>query len=142
DLETDFYTIGNNPDGVNISDCVGSTHPESLQALVLEREADVGLAFDGDGDRLIAVDELGNIIDGDQIMYICAKHLKERGMLRGNTVVATVMSNLGLLKALKAIDIDVEKVGVGDRHVLARMRDTEFNFGGEQSGHIIFHDHI
>lgn len=142
DLETDFYTIGNNPDGVNINDGVGSTHPETLQALVVEKNADIGLAFDGDGDRLIAVDELGNIVDGDQIMYICAKYLQAKGVLRGSTVVATVMSNLGFIKALAALDIEVEKVGVGDRYVLEKMRTTDFNFGGEQSGHIIFHDYI
>lgn len=141
DLEAEFETIGNNPDGKNINDGVGSTHPKKLQELVVEKKADIGLAFDGDGDRLIAVDEEGNIVDGDQIMYICAKYLKENGKLNGNTVVATVMSNLGFLKGLEALDIQVEQVGVGDRHVLERMRETEFNFGGEQSGHIIFHDY-
>jgi len=141
DLEAEFDTIGNNPDGKNINDGVGSTYPEKLQELVVEKNAHIGLAFDGDGDRLIAVDENGQVIDGDQIMYICAKYLKEKGSLRGNTVVTTVMSNLGLLKALEEIDIEVEKVGVGDRHILEKMRDTEFNFGGEQSGHIIFHDY-
>lgn len=141
DLEAEFDTIGNNPDGKNINDGVGSTYPEKLQELVVEKKADIGLAFDGDGDRLIAVDENGQVVDGDQIMYICAKHLQEKGALRGNTVVATVMSNLGFLKALGALDIQVEKVGVGDRHVLEKIREADYNFGGEQSGHVIFHDY-
>lgn len=142
DLETNFYTIGNNPDGININDGCGSTHPEKLQEEVLERKADIGLAFDGDGDRLIAVDEKGQIVDGDQIMYIITKYLYENGKLNDNTVVATVMSNLGFHKAMKELGIHVEKVGVGDRYVLEKMREEGYNFGGEQSGHIIFHDYI
>lgn len=113
DLEADVFSIGSTPNGLNINDGVGSTHPESLQAFVLEKEADVGLAFDGDGDRLIAVDEKGNLVDGDQIMYICAKFLKERGMLPHNTVVSTVMSNIGFYKALEANEISSKKTPSG-----------------------------
>lgn len=142
DLEANFFAIGNNPDGININDGYGSTHPEKLQEEVVEKKADVGLAFDGDGDRLIAVDERGQLVDGDKIMYIIAKYLHENGKLNGDTVVATVMSNLGFHKAMEQLDINVEKVGVGDRYVLEKMRETDYNFGGEQSGHIIFHDYI
>ena len=141
DLEAEIYTIGNNPDGVNINDGVGSNHPESLQAMVQEKELDIGLAFDGDGDRLIAVDEKGNIIDGDQIMYICASHLHERNQLHKDTIVTTVMSNLGLRKALDQKGIHVVAADVGDRYVMEKMREGEYVFGGEQSGHIIFLNH-
>ncbi|SFE83951.1 phosphoglucosamine mutase [Alteribacillus iranensis] len=142
DLEADISTIGNNPDGININDGVGSTHPETLASYVKENKADVGLAFDGDADRLIAVDEKGQIIDGDKIMYICAKHLKEEGLLAHNTVVTTVMSNLGLYKALEQIGIDTKKTAVGDRYVMEEMRKGGYSLGGEQSGHIIFLDHV
>ena len=107
DLETDFLTMGDRPDGLNINDKVGSTHPEALQAMVLEKEADVGLAFDGDGDRVIAVDEQGQIVDGDAIMFILAKYLKEHGRLNEDTVVSTVMSNIGFHKALEAEDLSL-----------------------------------
>lgn len=142
DLEADISTIGNSPDGLNINDSVGSTHPETLSAFVTEVNADVGLAFDGDGDRLIAVDENGNIVDGDKIMFICAKYLKENGMLSNNTVVSTVMSNLGFYKALEAHSIKSVKTAVGDRYVMEEMRKSGYNLGGEQSGHIIFLDYI
>ncbi len=138
DLDAEIYTIGNNPNGMNINDGYGSNHPENLQALVQEKGLDIGLAFDGDGDRLIAIDEEGNIVDGDQIMYICASHLKSRNQLHKDTVVSTVMSNLGFHKALEKQEINVVAADVGDRYVLEKMREGEFNFGGEQSGHVIF----
>ncbi|WP_099156740.1 phosphoglucosamine mutase [Virgibacillus ndiopensis] len=141
DLEADIYTIGSSPDGLNINDGVGSTHPETLQAFVVEKDADIGLAFDGDGDRLIAVDEKGNIVDGDQIMYICAKYMNEKGFLRHNTVVSTVMSNIGFYKALEANGMRSDKTAVGDRYVMEEMRNGGYNLGGEQSGHIIFLDY-
>ncbi|GEK60306.1 phosphoglucosamine mutase [Marinococcus halophilus] len=140
DLEADISTIGNNPDGININEGVGSTHPEALAAFVVEKGADLGLAFDGDADRLIAVDENGNIVDGDQIMYICGKHLKQELMLNKNTVVTTIMSNIGLHKALKEIDVETVQTKVGDRHVMEEMRANGYSLGGEQSGHLIFLD--
>ncbi|WP_182201315.1 phosphoglucosamine mutase [Paraliobacillus salinarum] len=142
DLEADLSTIGSSPDGLNINDGVGSTHPETLQAFVLDKEADVGLAFDGDGDRIIAVDELGNIVDGDQIMYICAKYLNSKGLLNHSTVVSTVMSNIGFYKAIEAEGMKSDKTAVGDRYVMEEMRKGGYNLGGEQSGHIIFLDYI
>lgn len=141
-LEADIYTIGNSPNGTNINDGFGSTHPEQLQKIVVEKGLDVGLAFDGDGDRLIAVDEKGNIVDGDKIMYICATYLHERNMLPKQTVVATVMSNLGFYKALENKGIDVVTTKVGDRYVLEKMLEGNYALGGEQSGHIIFLDHL
>lgn len=141
DLETDFYTMGTSPDGININDGVGSTHPEKLAAFVLEKGADVGLAFDGDGDRVIAVDELGQIVDGDKIMYICGKYLKEKGRLKQDTIVATVMSNLGFHKAVEAAGMTALETQVGDRYVVEEMRTNGYNFGGEQSGHVVFLDH-
>ncbi|GGI18232.1 phosphoglucosamine mutase [Gottfriedia solisilvae] len=142
DLEADIVTMGTNPNGFNINDGVGSTHPEALAALVKEKGADVGLSFDGDGDRLIAIDENGDIVDGDQIMYICAKHLNEKGRLKQNTVVSTVMSNLGFYKAVETNGMKSAVTGVGDRYVMEEMRKNGFNLGGEQSGHIIFLDYI
>lgn len=141
DLDADIKTIGTNPNGLNINDGVGSTHPESLIELVKEEKADIGLAFDGDGDRLIAVDENGNLVDGDKIMFICAKFLKEQGMLKNDTVVSTVMSNLGFYRALEENDIQSKQSAVGDRYVMELMREGGFNLGGEQSGHIIFLDY-
>lgn len=141
DLDADIKTIGTNPNGLNINDGVGSTHPESLIELVKEEKADIGLAFDGDGDRLIAVDENGNLVDGDKIMFICAKFLKEQGMLKNDTVVSTVMSNLGFYRALEENDIQSKQSAVGDRYVMEMMREGGFNLGGEQSGHIIFLDY-
>lgn len=142
DLEADIFSIGSSPDGLNINDGVGSTHPETLQAFVLEKGADIGLAFDGDGDRLIAVDEKGNIVNGDQIMYICAKFMNEKGQLNKNTVVSTVMSNIGFYKAVEENGMRSDKTAVGDRYVMEEMRKGGYNLGGEQSGHIIFLDHI
>lgn len=141
DLEAEIYTIGNNPNGTNINDGVGSNHPENLQAMVKEKELDIGLAFDGDGDRLIAIDEQGNVVDGDQIMYICATYLEEKNQLKNDTVVTTVMSNLGFHKALEKKGINVVATDVGDRYVLEQLREGDYNFGGEQSGHIIFLNH-
>jgi phosphoglucosamine mutase len=141
DLEADIFTIGTSPNGTNINDGVGSTHPEALQELVKNEGANVGLAFDGDGDRLIAVDENGEIVDGDEIMFICAKYLNNESMLKKNTLVTTVMSNLGLYKALEAAGIHTKQTAVGDRYVMSEMREGGYSVGGEQSGHIIFLDH-
>lgn len=140
DLETEFYLMGNKPDGININENVGSTHPEQLQQFVLETGADVGLAFDGDGDRLIAVDELGRIVDGDKIMFICGKYLNEQGLLKQNTIVSTVMSNLGFHKAIEKAHLNTVLTAVGDRYVVEEMRQNHYNLGGEQSGHIVFLD--
>jgi len=141
DLEADIDSIGSSPNGLNINDGVGSTHPETLQAFVIEKGADIGLAFDGDGDRLIAVDEKGNIVNGDQIMFVCAKYMNDKGFLSHQTVVSTVMSNLGFHKALKDHHIHCEEVSVGDRYVMQAMRAGGYKLGGEQSGHIIFLDY-
>lgn len=138
DLDTDFYTMGDRPNGLNINDQVGSTHPEALQKHVKENEFDIGLAFDGDGDRIIAVDENGNLVDGDKIMFICGKHLKEKGRLHDNTIVSTVMSNLGFHLALEENEMVALKTKVGDRYVVEEMRKGDYTLGGEQSGHIVF----
>ena len=139
-LGADVTVIGGEPDGININDHIGSTHPEQLQKKVVEVGADVGLAFDGDADRLIAVDEKGNIVDGDKTMCICADYLKAQGKLKENLVTCTVMSNLGFHKYLESKDIDIEVTTVGDRYVLESMQKTGSIIGGEQSGHIIFLD--
>ncbi|KIL51789.1 phosphoglucosamine mutase [Jeotgalibacillus soli] len=141
DLDADLSTMGASPNGLNINEGVGSTHPEALAAFVKEKGADVGLAFDGDGDRIIAVDENGTIVDGDQIMYICAKHLKSEGRLKQNTLVSTVMSNLGFYKALEKEGILSIQTAVGDRYVVEAMKESNYTLGGEQSGHIIFLDY-
>lgn len=141
DLDADISTMGSAPNGLNINEGVGSTHPEALAAFLKEKGADVGLAFDGDGDRLIAIDENGEIVDGDQIMYICGKYMKEQGRLKHSTVVSTVMSNLGFYKALEAHDIKSVQTAVGDRYVVEEMKKGGYNLGGEQSGHIIFLDY-
>ncbi len=133
--------IGADPDGMNINDGVGSTHIDNLAAAVLEAGADVGIAHDGDADRCLAVDAAGNAIDGDQIMAILALSLQERGLLASDTLVATVMSNLGLKRAMADAGITVLETGVGDRYVLEKMTEGGFSLGGEQSGHIIFSDH-
>ena len=132
------YVINDQPDGVNINTDCGSTHIEGLQLYVREHHLDVGFAFDGDADRCLAVDERGQVLNGDKIMYICAKHFKERGQLPGDTVVTTVMSNFGLYKALDKAGIRYEKTAVGDRYVYENMKENDFMIGGEQSGHIIF----
>lgn len=141
DLEAEIVSMGSSPNGLNINDGVGSTHPEALQVFVTEKGADIGLAFDGDGDRLIAVDEKGNTVDGDQIMFICAKYMNERGLLNKHTVVSTVMSNLGFYKALENHGMFSDKTDVGDRNVTIELRNGGYNLGGEQSGHIVFLDY-
>ena len=132
------YVINDKPDGLNVNLGCGSTHIEGLQKYVAENRLDVGFAFDGDADRCLAVDERGNVVNGDHIMYICAKYLKERGQLPSNTVVTTVMSNFGLYKALDRLGIGYEKTKVGDRYVYENMKEFDHQIGGEQSGHIIF----
>jgi phosphoglucosamine mutase len=129
------------PDGLNINLECGSLHPEVIQKAVLEHRADVGIALDGDGDRVVMVDENAQIVDGDTILAICARDLKMRGELRNNRVVATVMTNCGFVKALEDMGIEVARSQVGDRYVLQEMLKTESNLGGEQSGHLIFLDH-
>ncbi len=133
--------IHSEPNGVNINTKCGSTHPESLQELMKSGIFDLGLAFDGDADRLIAVDPQGNLINGDYILYICGKYLKENGMLHGNTVVSTVMANLGFFKAMEQLDIASESTQVGDKYVYECMVKNDYMLGGEQSGHIIFKEH-
>lgn len=134
---TTFIT-GAEPDGTNINRGVGSTHIENLQKFVVEKGLDIGFAYDGDADRCLCVDEKGNLVDGDQIIYLYARYMKERGKLLGNTVVTTVMSNFGLYKALDEIGVKYEKTKVGDKYVYERMSEGGFALGGEQSGHIIF----
>ncbi|HGC6443976.1 TPA: phosphoglucosamine mutase [Streptococcus agalactiae] len=141
DLNADISVIGDQPDGLNINDGVGSTHPEQLQSLVRENGSDIGLAFDGDSDRLIAVDENGEIVDGDKIMFIIGKYLSDKGQLAQNTIVTTVMSNLGFHKALDREGIHKAITAVGDRYVVEEMRKSGYNLGGEQSGHVIIMDY-
>ena len=141
DLGAQLTVIGENPDGLNINDGVGSTHPELLQEKVKEVGAAIGLAFDGDSDRLIAVDENGEIVDGDKIMYIIGSYLSSKGLLEKNTIVTTVMSNLGFHKALDAKGIQKEITAVGDRYVVEEMRKSGYNLGGEQSGHVVIMDY-
>ncbi|MBQ2576946.1 MAG: phosphoglucosamine mutase [Lachnospiraceae bacterium] len=135
------YVIGNEPDGLNINKDCGSTHIENLQKLVKEKELDAGFAFDGDADRCIAVDDNGNVIDGDYILYICGTYLKRHGRLDGNHVVATVMSNLGFFKALEQQGVEYDVTTVGDKYVNEDMVEHGYVLGGEQSGHIIFSKH-
>ena len=132
------YVIGNEPDGTNINKNCGSTHVEKLQQLVREEHLDVGFAFDGDADRCMCVDENGNVINGDLIIYIYGCYLKDRGKLTGNKVVTTIMSNFGLYKALDEAGIEYEKTAVGDKYVYENMASNGYRIGGEQSGHIIF----
>ena len=141
DLGAQITVIGETPDGLNINFNVGSTHPEALQELVKESKSAIGLAFDGDSDRLIAVDENGEIVDGDKIMYIIGKYLSEKGQLAQNTIVTTVMSNLGFHKALDREGINKAVTAVGDRYVVEEMRKSGYNLGGEQSGHVILMDY-
>ncbi len=130
------------PNGTNINADCGALYPENMQEKVRQTGADMGIALDGDGDRLIVVDEKGNVVDGDHIMAICAKHMIENKTLNYNTVVATVMSNMGLEKALEAMGGRLVRTAVGDRYVVEAMREKGYNFGGEQSGHLIFLDHM
>ena len=131
------YVINAQPDGTNINNNAGSTHIEGLQKYVVDNGLDVGFAYDGDADRCLAVDERGEVLNGDKIMYICAKFLKQRGQLPGNTLVTPVMSNFGLYKALDKAGIRYEKTAVGDRYVYENMKENDYVLGGEQSGHII-----
>ena len=135
------YVINNEPDGTNINTNCGSTHIEVMQKFVKEKHLDVGFAYDGDADRCIAVDHLGNVIDGDLIMYVCGKYMMERGKLENNTIVTTVMSNLGLYKACDRAGIRYEQTAVGDKYVCENMMANGHSLGGEQSGHIIFSKH-
>ncbi|MBR4578337.1 MAG: phosphoglucosamine mutase [Oscillospiraceae bacterium] len=137
-LGAKVYVINNQPDGVNINLGCGSTHIEGLQKFVVDNGLDIGFAYDGDADRCLCVDEKGNVINGDHIMYICGKYFKEAGLLDGNTVVTTVMSNMGLYKALDLLNIRTEKTPVGDKYVAENMMQNGYILGGEQSGHIIF----
>ena len=137
-LGADTYVIGNTPDGLNVNVDCGSTHIENLVKLVKENHLDVGFAFDGDADRCIAVDEKGNVVNGDHIMYLCAKYMHDKGTLGDSKVVTTIMSNMGLYKALDELGIGYEKTKVGDKYVAENMREYGHLIGGEQSGHIIF----
>ncbi len=141
ELGATVTAIGVKPNGKNINDHHGALHPETLAAEVVKRKAHLGVALDGDADRLIVVDEEGTVVDGDAIMSICAQRMLEAGSLAHNTVVATVMSNLGLERALATRGIGLVRTGVGDRYVVEAMRANGYNFGGEQSGHLIFLDH-
>ena len=140
-LGAETHVINNNPDGLNINTNCGSTHIEGLQKYVVENGLDVGFAYDGDADRCLAVDSEGNLVDGDKIMYICGKYMKEQGSLVNNTVVTTIMSNFGLYKALEREGIRFEKTAVGDKYVYENMSQNGHCLGGEQSGHIIFSKH-
>ena len=140
-LGAETHVIHNNPDGVNINTNCGSTHIEGLQKYVVENGLDVGFAYDGDADRCLAVDGEGNLVDGDKIMYICGKYMKEQRSLVNNTVVTTIMSNFGLYKALEREGIAFEKTAVGDKYVYENMSQNGHCLGGEQSGHIIFSKH-
>ena len=137
-LGAETHVMNNEPNGLNINTDCGSTHIEHLQKFVVEEGCDVGFAYDGDADRCIAVDEKGNIVDGDGIMYICGKYMKEQGSLFHNTVVTTVMSNFGLYKAFDREGISYEKTAVGDKYVAENMMENGYSIGGEQSGHVIF----
>lgn len=141
DLGAEIYTVSNHPNGVNINLNCGSTHTEKFGEYVKNINVDIGLSFDGDADRLLVVDELGNLIDGDKIMMICAEYLKNEGMLNKDTLVTTVMTNLGLVLAAKEKGINIVRTNVGDRYVLEEMLKHGYSLGGEQSGHIIFLDH-
>ncbi len=141
ELGADVVQIGVQPNGLNINDKIGSTHPEALSAAVIEHQADIGIALDGDADRLIVVDEKGRVIDGDQLMATIAAGWARAGRLAGGGLVATVMSNLGLERHLKAQGLGLIRTAVGDRHVLEAMRRRGYNVGGEQSGHIILSDY-
>ena len=137
DLEADIETIGCKPNGININDNVGSTKIDTIANFVKENNVEVGFAFDGDGDRVLAVDSKGNIVDGDKIMFILAKHLKEQGELKDNMVVSTGMSNIGFYKAIEENGLQSVKTAVGDRYVVEEMRKNDYSLGGEQSGHIV-----
>lgn len=141
ELDAQVFVYGNTPNGLNINDACGSLHPETVQKAVIDHHADVGIALDGDADRVILVDEYAQILDGDTILAICARDMKKKGILRNNKVVSTVMSNFGFIKAMEADGIEVIRSQVGDRYVIQDMLKQEANLGGEQSGHLIFLDH-
>ncbi|HEV3063351.1 MAG TPA: phosphoglucosamine mutase [Vicinamibacterales bacterium] len=138
----DTTVIGNEPDGRNINLHCGSTHPERLARLVTESGCQMGVAFDGDGDRAIFVDHQGRVVDGDAVLLMCGAHLKREGRLKGDAIVATVMSNIGLELALKSLGIDLVRCAVGDKYVMEEMLKRGLSLGGEQSGHIIFSDYL
>lgn len=140
-LDAEATILYDKPDGININEDCGSTHLENLSKFVVENGMDIGIAFDGDADRCLCIDEKGNIIDGDQIMAMCALDMKERGKLAKHTAIGTILTNLGFVKFCEANDIDFIATKVGDRYVLEEMLLEEYNFGGEQSGHIIFRDY-
>ncbi|MBC8591511.1 phosphoglucosamine mutase [Wansuia hejianensis] len=141
ELNGEVVVVNDNPNGMNINDKCGSTNPEIIQKLVIDEKADMGISFDGDGDRIIAVDNKGKLVDGDHILAICATHLKDNGKLKNNTVVGTIMTNMGLDIYLKEKDMNIVKTTVGDRYVLEEMLKSDYVIGGEQSGHIIFLDY-
>lgn len=141
ELDATVHVYGNTPNGLNINKECGSLHPEVIQKAVIDHKADVGIALDGDADRIIMVDENAQIVDGDTILAICARDMKKRGVLTNNKVVSTVMANFGFIKAMEDLDIEVIKSPVGDRYVIQDMLKNEANLGGEQSGHLIFLDH-
>jgi phosphoglucosamine mutase len=141
ELGAKVWAVGVHPNGVNINRDAGALHPEKARAEVVKRKAHIGIALDGDADRLVVIDDEGQVVDGDAVMAMCATRMKREGELRGDTVVATVMSNLGLERALEAQSIRLVRTPVGDRHVVEAMRRGRFNLGGEQSGHLIFLDH-
>ncbi len=141
ELGAEVFPLCNNPNGININDGCGSTHPEGLMEEVKKRGADIGIAHDGDADRMLAVDEQGFLVDGDRIMVICALDMLRKGTLKENKIVVTVMSNLGLRLSLKKAGIEILETKVGDRYVLEKMRETGAVLGGEQSGHIIFSEY-
>lgn len=140
-LGAEVVAINDKPDGANINDNCGSTNPQLIAKLVQEEQADIGMSFDGDADRIIAVDELGRIVDGDHILAICATQLKKEGRLKNNTAVGTIMSNIGLEKYLRSIDVNLVQTKVGDRYILEEMRKNDYCIGAEQSGHAIFLDY-
>jgi phosphoglucosamine mutase len=142
ELGFETTVIGDEPDGRNINRGVGSTHPETLAEIVRHDGYRLGVAFDGDGDRAILVDSAGRVLDGDHVMLMCAKQMKAEGRLRGNAVVATVMSNIGLELALKKLGIELIRTQVGDKYVMEEMQKLNLSLGGEQSGHLIFADHL
>ncbi|WP_415061486.1 phosphoglucosamine mutase [Bdellovibrio sp.] len=141
ELGAEVIQLGDEPNGININDKVGALYPQKLSEAVIQYRADVGISLDGDADRVIMVDEKGEVVNGDRILAICALHMKERGLLKGDTLVATQMSNFGLEKRMNEAGIKVIKTGVGDKYVVDEMRKNGYNLGGEQSGHIIFLDH-
>ena len=140
-LGINYTIINNEPDGININENCGSTHIEGLMKAVVEGKYDLGIAYDGDGDRCLAIDESGELVDGDKMLAVFSKYLKEKGKLSGNTVVATIMSNLGLSKFANENDIILKQTKVGDRYVLEEMLKGQYNIGGEQSGHVILLDY-